>query len=139
MQNDTNHPDFSRLNRADAEMLDRLLAGEPLAELVDADEPNRAEHVSRLLSLLDQWEASDAGAGLTQLAVAGVLRANPATLSAEDGQALDALLDLRRQGLADGPMPTGVRERVAGVRAVLALLDRAEGEPVPGGLAERTM
>ena len=139
MQNDTNQPDFPCLSRADAELLDRLLAGETLSELIDADEPNRAEHVSRLLSLLDQWEASDAEAGLTQRTVAGVLRANPTTLSAEDGQALDALLDLRRQGLADGPMPSGVRERVAGVRTVMGLLDRAEGEQVPGGLAERTM
>lgn len=139
MQNDTNHPDSPRLNHADAELLDRLLAGEPLAELVDVDEPNRAEHVSRLLSLLDQWEATDAQAGLAQRTLVGVLGADPVTLSAEDGQALDALLDLRRQRLADGPMPSDVRERVSGVRAVLALLDRAEGEPVPGGLADQTM
>ena len=139
MQNDTNHPDSPRLSRADAELLDRLLAGEPLSELIKADEPNRAERVSRLLSLLDHWEASDAEPGLAQRAVAGVLCANPKTLSAEDGQAFDALLDLRRQGLADGPMPGGVRDRVAGVRGVLALLDRAEGEPVPGGLTGRTM
>ena len=48
MQEDTNQPEERRLSRADAELLDRLLAGEPLAEVVDADEPGRAEHVSRL-------------------------------------------------------------------------------------------
>ena len=57
MQNDMNHPESLRLSRADSELLDRLLAGETLADVVDPDEPGRAEHVSRLLSLLDQWEA----------------------------------------------------------------------------------
>ncbi|MEO0474514.1 MAG: hypothetical protein AAF085_00905 [Planctomycetota bacterium] len=139
MQYEKNQPEERRLSRADAELLDRLLAGEPLAEVVGADEPNRAEHVSRLLSLLDQWEAGEAEPGLAERAVTGVLAANPSTLSMEDGQALDALLDLRRQGVADGPMPAGVRERAVGVREVLEVLDLAEGEPVPTGLAERTM
>ena len=89
MQNDMNHPDSLRLSRADAELIDRLLAGETLAELIDADEPNRAEHVSRLLSLLDQWEAKDAKPGLVQRTLVGVLATDPVTLSAQDGQALE--------------------------------------------------
>jgi hypothetical protein len=36
-------------------------------------------------------------------------------------------------------MPAGVRERVAGVQGVLGLLDHATNEPVPVGLADRTM
>lgn len=139
MQNDMNHPDSLRLSRADAELIDRLLAGETLAELIDADEPNRAEHVSRLLSLLDQWEAKDAKPGLAQRTLVGVLATDPVTLSAQDGQALDALLDLRRQGLTDGPMPAGIRERVPGVNQVLGLLDHASDEAVPTDLSQRTM
>ncbi|MBX2853079.1 MAG: hypothetical protein KTR15_15195 [Phycisphaeraceae bacterium] len=138
MQEDTNHPEL-RLSPADAELLDRLLAGEPLAELIGADEPDRAEHISRLLSLLDQWEANDAEPGLSQRTVAGVLACAPVSLSPADGEALDALLDLRRQGLSDGPMPAGVRGRVAGVQGVLGLLNHATDEPVPGGLADRTV
>ena len=139
MQNDMNHPEPIRLNRADAELLDRLLAGETLADLIDASEPNRAEHVSRLLSLLDQWEAQDSEPGLAQRTLTGVLASAPVTLSADDAQALDAMLDLRRQGLSDGPMPAGVRERTAGVANVLGLLDRAGDESIPADLAERTM
>lgn len=138
MKKDTHHPEV-RLNPADAELLDRLLAGESLADLVDANDPNRAEQVSRLLSLLDQWVASDAEPGLTQRTLSGVLATVPVSLSANDGSALDALLDLRRQGLSDGPMPAGVRERVAGVRSVLSLLDFATDEPVPSGLAQQTI
>lgn len=138
MQNDMNHPE-TRLSPADAELLDRLLAGEPLADLISTDQPDRAEHISRLLSLLDQWDAADAEPGLSQRTLAGVLAFAPISLSPADGQALDALLDLRRQGLTDGPMPAGVRERVPGVAAVLGLLDHANHEPIPGGLAEATM
>jgi hypothetical protein len=139
MQNDMNHPEPIRLSRADAELIDRLLAGETLSDLIDATEPNRAEHVSRLLSLLDQWEAADPEPGLAQRTLTSVLAADPVTLSAADGNALDALLDLRRQGLADGPMPTGVRERAAGVQKVLTVLDQANDEPVPADLSQRTM
>lgn len=139
MHKDTNHPEHPRLNRADAALIDRLLAGETLAALVDAGEPNRAEYVSRLLSLLDQWDAEDAKPGLAQRTLSGVLATELVTLPGADGQALDALLDLRRQGLTDGPMPSGVRERVAGVQSVLQLLDLAPDESVPSGLAQRTL
>lgn len=139
MHNDMNHPDPTRLSRADSELIDRLLAGETLADVLDANEPDRAEHVSRLLSLLDQWEAAESDAGLAQRTLSGVLGSNPVTLSAKDGEALDALVALRRQGLEDGPMPTGARERAAQVQDVLSILDRAADEPVPKGLADRTI
>jgi len=139
MRNDMNHPDPMRLSRADAELIDRLLAGQSVADVVDANESNRAEHVSRLLSLLDQWEADDAEPGLTQRTLTAVAATRPATLSSADGEALDALLDLRRQALADGPMPAGVRERKPGIEKVLRLLDHAADEPVPADLAQRTM
>ena len=96
MQEDTNHPEL-HLSPADAELLDRLLAGEPLSELIRSDEPDRAEHVSRLLSLLDQWQASDAEPGLSQRTLTGVLSVAPVSLCPADGEALDALLELRGQ------------------------------------------
>ena len=139
MQHDMNHPEPTRLSPADAQLLDRLLAGEPLAEVVDEDEPNRAERVSRLLSLLEHWQAEDSEPGLTGRTLVHVMTTAPVSLSPEDGDALDALLELRRQGLSDGPMPTGVRERAAGVQGVLNLLERAADEPVPTGLTERTI
>lgn len=133
----------TRLSPDDADLLDRLLAGHSLAEVIDADEPNRAERVTRLLSLLDQWEASDPEAGLAQRALAGVLASSPVSLCKEDSEALDALLELQAQGLNDGPMPPGVRERATAVRNILNLLDQANedthGETVPTGLVERTM
>ena len=139
MHNDMNQPDTTRLSRADSELIDRLLAGETLADVLDANEPDRAEHVSRLLSLLDQWEAVESDAGLAQRTLSGVLGANPVTLSAADGEALDAIVALRRQGLNDGPMPAGVRERVSQVQDVLSILDRAADEPVPEGLADHAI
>lgn len=139
MKKDAPQPESATLSPADSALLDRLLAGESLASLVDANEPDRAERVSRLLSLLEQWEARDSDAGLAQRTLANVLGAIPVSLSADDGEALDAYLDLRRQGLTDGPMPTGVRERVANLQGVLSVLDQATDEPVPAGLADRTM
>lgn len=139
MKKDAPQPDLTLLSRADSELIDRLLAGEALADVMDANEPDRAEHVSRLLSLLDQWEAAESDVGLAQRTLAGVLCANPVTLTTEDGEALDALVALRRQGLSDGPMPAGVREHVAQVQNVLSILDRAADEPVPEGLADRTI
>ncbi|MEM9021242.1 MAG: hypothetical protein AAGC44_11805 [Planctomycetota bacterium] len=139
MQYEKNHPEERRLSRADSELLDRLLAGETPSELLDADEPERAARVSRLLSLLDQWEAHEAEPGLAQRTMAGVLTADPVSLSAEDGEALDACLSLRQQGLTNGPMPSGLRERVAKLQAVLSILDRVDDEPVPDGLGDRTM
>lgn len=139
MQNDMNHSDPTRLSPADAELLDRLLAGQELADVVGVDEPDRAERVSRLLSLLDQWEAVDAEPDLTQRTLTSVLSANPVSLSTRDSEAIDALLELRAQGLSDGPMPEGVRERMTAVHGVLELLNHAADEPVPAGLAQRTM
>lgn len=138
---DPNTPDrgLTKLSPADAELIERLLAGESIGDVMDADQPQRAERASQLLSLLERWEARDAEPGLSGRTLAGVLAAAPVSLSDEDGQALDALLALRRQGLADGPMLTGSRERADRVSGVLALLDRVADEPLPGGLAERTM
>ncbi|MFK7789153.1 MAG: hypothetical protein AB8C95_06595 [Phycisphaeraceae bacterium] len=134
-----NYSEPTGLSPKDAELLDRLLAGEALADVVGTNDPNRAERVSRLLSLLDQWEASDAEPGLAGRTLSGVLATQPVSLSSADAEALDALLELRVQGLADGPMPAGVRERLAGVRRVLELLDQTDGEPIPSGLAKRTI
>jgi hypothetical protein len=129
----------TKLSEADAAALERLLAGESLADVIAASEPDRAERVSRLLSLLDAWKADDPKPGLVASTMASVLANDPVTLSPADGEALDAVLDLRRQGLNDGPMPAGVRERVAGVSAVLSLLDRSDDEPVPADLRDRVM
>ncbi len=139
MLNDMNHPEPIQLSPTDAELLDRLLAGQSLADVIDLNDPNRAERVSRLLSLLDQWEAADPEPGLAQRTLTSVLSANPVRLSTPDGEALDALLALRTQGLSDGPMPAGARQRLVAVRGVLGLLDQAADEPVPTGLAQRTM
>lgn len=127
------------LSPADSELLDRLLAGEPLSQLVESSEPGRAERVSRLLSLLEQWEAGEATPGLAQKTFSTVLHANPVSLCTEDGEALDAYLALRQQGLSDGPMPSGLRERVAKLQGLLSVLDHASDEPVPNGLADRTL
>lgn len=139
MHNDMNHPDSPSLSRADGELIDRLLAGETLDKLVDSEQPGRAEHISRLLSLLDQWEAGQSETGLTGRTLSTVLGSNPVTLSVEDSEALDALLQLRRLGMTQGPMPTGVRERSVKVQHVLSLLDRANDEPVPQGLVAKTL
>lgn len=139
MKNDTPQPEIASLSPADSVLLDRLLAGEAVADLVDANDPKRAERVSRLLSLLEQWESTDAQPGLAQRTLSSVLHANPVSLSTEDGEALDAYLALRRQGLSDGPMPTGVRERVAKLQGVLNVLDRANDEPIPERLADQTI
>ncbi|MEM9346944.1 MAG: hypothetical protein AAGB26_10045 [Planctomycetota bacterium] len=139
MQYEKNQPEERRLSRADSQLLDRLLAGETLAEIVDADEPDRAARVSRLLSLLDRWEAQEADPSLAERTLAGVLVADPVSLSAEDGEALDAWLSLRHLGLTDGPTPSGLRERLAKVQAVLSILDRTGDESVPDALADSTM
>lgn len=129
----------TRLSPADAELLDRLLAGESLADVVDTDEPIRAERVSRLLSMLDYWQAGESEPGLSQRVLTSVLSSAPVSLSSRDAEALDTLIDLRRQGLADGPMPSGIRERATALKQVFSLLDRTSDEPVPVGLAQRTM
>lgn len=126
---------LARLSQADAELLDRLLAGEPIA---DAQTP-RADRLRAVLGVLDRWPADDAEPGLAERAYTALLAAQPVSLSDADGLALDAWLELRHAGLADGPMPSGARERADHVKGLMELLDQADGGPVPAGLAERTL
>lgn len=139
MQNDLNQPEHPRVCPTDADLLDRLLAGEALADLAKAHNPQRVERVGQLLALLDQWQADDSTLGLANRTLAAVLHHHPVRLSAEDAQALDALLQQRREGLDEqGPMPAGLRKRAQAIQNILHLLEPGCDEPVPGGLVAAT-
>lgn len=132
------------LCEADAAVIERLIAaeveGESTSDLAgDGVSPERIARAQQLLGLLKQWPAARVQPGLAWSTVAGVLTADPASLSEEDGEALDALLELRAANLADGPMPAGSRERADRVSKLLSLMDCTEPEPAPGGLVERTL
>lgn len=141
--------DPSRLCPADAQLLDELLdaSGQstdsaiaaPASPDQSASSSVRRSRLRRLLDLLSKWHAADPELGLAHQTMAGVLCADPVELSQADGEALDALLALRREGLATGPMPAGSRERSDRVQQVLGLLDRQTESSVPTGLAQRTM
>lgn len=124
------------LCRADAAVVDRLVAGGAGVAGVGAE---RVERVERLLGLLGRWPVADPDPGLSARSVGAVLGAAPASISGGDGLALESLLALRRAGLEDGPMPAEVRARAQRVAGLLSLLDRMPDEPVPGGLVDRTM
>lgn len=126
-----------RLSDADAAALDHLLGqeagqGQPIS-------PERVERLKSLLGLLNGWAAQDAETDLKARAWAGLLASRPATLTQADRDALDAILALRQQGLEAGPMPAGSQQRAERLSQLLGLLDQPTDEPVPTGLAERTM
>lgn len=124
-------PHQDPLSPADAELLDRLLAGD--------QQPDRSTGVGRVLDLLGRWDTPQPGEGLTDRTLMAILASEPTPLCAQDAQALDAMLALREQGLAQGPMPAGTRERTERLTQLLALLDRSVKEPVPRGLGDRTL
>ncbi|MFN3165737.1 MAG: hypothetical protein ACE37H_01595 [Phycisphaeraceae bacterium] len=131
--------DLPRLRPEDARLIDRLLGGEALPDANEKVGPAYEARVRRLLDLIGRWDAQDPEPGLARRTVGRVLAAEPASLSHEDGVALDALLALRRQGLPTGPMPAESRARAERIERLLSVLDRSADEPVPEGLVGRTM
>jgi len=141
MTRSPNQPDrdLPRLSPADAEVFDRLLAGEPIAAFTAPGQAERAGQMRRLLDVLGHWPAQEPGLELSKQTLTNVLVAQRVSLSEADGEVLDALLSLRRQGLTHGPMPAGSRERAEKLNNLLGLLARPSDEPVPKGLVGRTM
>lgn len=129
-------PNLRRLSPADARLVDHLINGEPVDGPID---PAQLARVRDVLGLLERWEAADPDADLSTQTLSGVLALAPVRLSEQDGLALDALLDLRRLGLSQGPMPAGAKARAQRVASVLSLLDQTADEPVPAGLTKRTL
>ena len=131
-------PNLPRLSPADAELLDRWLGRTSADHAITTSDEAR---VRDMLALLDRWHVGEPEPGLTHRALARVVTAAPARLCEADGAALDALLALHAQGLAEGPMPSDTRARAERVSGLLGLLDRARkaDTPVPAGLTERTM
>ena len=144
-ENDPCERAYPTLSERDAALVDRLIAGETIgpddvpAGMPPESDAERVERAQRLLGLLKHWQAPDPEAGFASQTVGQVLCADPVKVSDADGEALAALLELRRQGLETGPMPAGAKVRAERVAGVLSLMDRVKDEPVPGGLVKRTM